>query len=83
MQKAVTEVEVRRDAEEDPGRVDWVTSHPPLEQPPPPKKNIYIMEKQTEIRVSQKPCETNQPQMQLQSIEVCFVRNSWRCTLDE
>ena len=43
MQKAVTEVEVRRDAEEDPGRVDWVTSHPPLEQPPPPpqKKNIY------------------------------------------
>lgn len=41
MQKAVTEVEVRRDAEEDPGRVDWVTSHPPLEQPPPQKK-IYI-----------------------------------------
>lgn len=41
MQKAVTEVEVRRDAEEDPGRVDWVTSHPPLEQPPPPQKNIY------------------------------------------
>lgn len=43
MQKAVTEVEVRRDAEEDPGRVDWVTSHPPLEQPPPspPKKYIY------------------------------------------
>ena len=43
MQKAVTEVEVRGDAEEDPGRVDWVTSHPPLEQPPPPppkKKNI-------------------------------------------
>ena len=38
MQKAVTEVEVRGDAEEDPGRVDWVTSHPPLEQPPPPKK---------------------------------------------
>lgn len=42
MQKAVTEVEVRGDAEEDPGRVDWVTSHPPLEQPPPPQKNIYI-----------------------------------------
>ena len=41
------------------------------------------MEKQTEIRVSQKLCETNQPQMQLQSIEVCFVRNSWPCTLDE
>ena len=41
MQKAVTEVEVRGDAEEDPGRVDWVTSHPPLEQPSPPqKKNI-------------------------------------------
>ena len=40
MQKAVTEVEVRGDAGEDPGRVDWVTSHPPLEQPPPPKKNI-------------------------------------------
>ena len=40
MQKAVTEVEVRGDAEEDPGRVDWVTSHPPSEQPPPPKK-IY------------------------------------------
>ena len=40
MQKAVTEVEVRRDAEEDPGRVDWVTSHPPLEQPPPPQKKI-------------------------------------------
>ena len=38
MQKAVTEVEVRGDAEEDPGRVDWVTSQPPLEQPPPPKK---------------------------------------------
>ena len=38
MQKAVTEVEVRGDAGEDPGRVDWVTSHPPLEQPP--QKNI-------------------------------------------
>ena len=36
MQKAVTEVEVRGDAEEDPGRVDWVTSHPPLNTPPPP-----------------------------------------------
>ena len=38
MQKAVTEVEVRGDAEEDPGWVDWVTSHPPLEHPPPPQK---------------------------------------------
>lgn len=47
MQKAVTEVEVRGDAEEDPGRVDWVTSHPPLEQPPPQKKKKYIMRGKT------------------------------------
>ena len=41
MQKAVTEVEVRGDAGEDPGRVDWVTSHPSLEQPPPKKYNAW------------------------------------------
>ena len=41
MQKAVTEVEVRGDAEEDPGRVDWVTSQPPFRTAPPPPKKKY------------------------------------------
>ena len=51
----------------DPGGVDWVASHPSLEQP---TKKIKYLEKQMEIRWSpkiieihgmQKPSDANQP----------------------
>ena len=59
----------------DPVGVDWVASHPPLEQP---SEKIQCGEKQMEIPGSQKPCEATQ--MQQPSIEVWFVRNLWRCS---
>ena len=61
-------------------RSDWVATQPPLEQP---LKNI-MRGKKPEIHGSQKTL-WSQPtsKMQLLSIEVWFVRNLWRCTLDE
>ena len=62
------------------GEVDWVATQPPLEQP---LKNIMRGKKNGNTWVTKTLWSQPASQMQLPSIEVWFVRNLWRCTLDE
>ena len=62
------------------GGVSWVATQPPLEQPP---KHIMRGKTNGNTWVTKTLWSHPASQMQLQSIEMWFVRNLWRCTLDE
>ena len=62
------------------GGVYWVATQPPLEQPP---KHIMCGKTNGNTWVTKTLWSHPASEMQLQSIEMWFVRNLWRCTLDE